>query len=62
MSSDRPDLSRIGFGVGWVDWKNLACRTTSPSGCRTASPSGCRTFFEPRDVVRSLVEVTYFVV
>ena len=21
MSSGRPDLSRMGFGVGWVDWK-----------------------------------------
>ena len=29
MSSSRPDLSRIGFGVGWVDWKNFVCRTTS---------------------------------
>ena len=63
MSSGRPDLSRIGFGVGWIDWKNLVCRTTSPSGCRTVSPSGCQKIFEPqfslsnRDVVRSLVEV-----
>ena len=23
MLSGRPDLSRIGFGVGWVGWKNL---------------------------------------
>ena len=34
ISSGRPDLSRIGFGVGWVGWKNFACRATSPSGCR----------------------------
>ena len=33
--SGRPDLSRIGVRVGWFDWKNFACRTTSPSGCRT---------------------------
>ena len=56
MSSNRPDLSRIGFRSGWVDWTNLVCRTTSPSGCRTT--------FKPslvplsiRNVLRSLVEI-----
>ena len=41
MSSGRPDLSRIGVGVGWACGKNCACRATSPSVCRTVSPSGC---------------------
>ena len=45
MSSSRPDLSRIGFGVGCVDWKNLVCRTTSPPGCWTT--------FEPNSLVHS---------
>ena len=53
MLSSRPDLSRIRFGVGWADWKNLVCRTTSPSGCREASPSGCRSTFEPNSLVHS---------
>ena len=49
MLSSRPDVSRIGFGVGWFDVKNLICRTTSPSGCRTT--------FEPHSLVHSLVDV-----
>ena len=40
-----PDLSRIGFGVGWVGWKNLVCRTTPPSGCWTT--------YEPNSLVFS---------
>ena len=43
--SGRPDLSRIGLGVGWVGWKNFACRATSPSGCRAT--------FEPNSFVHS---------
>ena len=27
-----PDLSRLGFGSGWFDWKFLDCCTTCPSG------------------------------
>ena len=27
-----PDLSRLGFGIGWFDWKHLDCCTTCPSG------------------------------
>ena len=42
MLSGRTDLSRIGFGIGWLGWKNFACRATSPSGCRATSSSGCR--------------------
>ena len=53
ISSGRLHLSRIGFGVSWVDWINLVCRTTSPSGCRTVSPSGCWTTFEPNSFVHS---------
>ena len=53
MSSSRPDLSRIGFGVGWVGWKIFACRATSPCGCRATSPSGCRATFGPNSHVRS---------
>ena len=45
MSLGRPDLSRIGFGVGWVGWKNFACRATPPSGCRAT--------FEPNSLVHS---------
>ena len=37
-----PDRSQIGFGIGWVGWKNFACRATSSCGCRATSPSGCR--------------------
>ena len=53
VSSGRPDLSRIGLGVGWAGWKNLVCRTTSPSGCRTVLPSGCRATFEQTSFVQS---------
>ena len=35
--ASRPDLSRIGFGVGWVGWKIFACLATSLSGCRATS-------------------------
>ena len=51
--SSRPDLSRIGFGVGWVGWKKFACRATSPSGCRATSPSGRRATSEPNSFVQS---------
>ena len=37
MLSNRPDLSRVGFGVYWVSWKFFACRVTSPSDCRATS-------------------------
>ena len=43
--SSCPDLSQFGLGIGWVGWKNFACRTTSPSGCRTT--------FEPNSLVQS---------
>ena len=59
MSSGRPDLSRIGFGVGWVGWKNFACRATSPSGCRATSPSGCRATFGPNSLVHSCFSETF---
>ena len=62
MLSSRPDLSRIGFGVGWVDWKNVACLATSPSGCRTTSPLVVEQLSNPillsiRASRRSLAEV-----
>ena len=41
----RPDLSRIGFGVGWFDWENFASRATSPSTSRAT--------FEPNSHVHS---------
>ena len=53
MSSSRPDLSRFRLGVGWVGWKNFACRATFPSGCRATSPFGRRTTFEPDSLVHS---------
>ena len=52
MSSIRPDLSRIGFGVGWKDWKNFVCWTTSSSGSIT-SRSGCRATSEPNSLYHS---------
>ena len=52
-SSGRPDLSRIGFGVGWVGWQNFTCRATSPSDCRVTIPSACRATFEPNCLVHS---------
>ena len=45
MLSGRPELSRIGFGVGWVGWELFACRATSPSGCQATSPSGPNSLF-----------------
>ena len=30
ISSGRPDLSRIGFGVSWVDWKKLGLSNNFP--------------------------------
>ena len=53
MLSGRPDLSRIGFGVGWVGWELFACRETSPSDCRATSPSGCRSTSEPNSLFHS---------
>ena len=26
MTSGCPDLSRLGFGIGWVGWMNFACQ------------------------------------
>ena len=58
MSSSRPDLSRIGLGVGWVGWKNFACRATSPCCCRAVVEQLSNPILlSIRASVRSLVEV-----
>ena len=46
LVSGCPDLSQIGFGIGWVSWENVACRT-SPRDCRTTLPSGYWSTVEP---------------
>ena len=42
-----PDLSQIGFGIGWVGWKNFARLATSSCDCRTTSPFDCWSTVEP---------------
>ena len=51
MLSGRPDLSRIGFGVGWVGLGTFCL--TSRSGCRATSPSDCRATIEPNSLFHS---------
>ena len=46
VSSGCPNRSRIGFGIGWVGWENVAF-WTSPPDCRTTLPSGCWSTVEP---------------
>ena len=53
MLSSRPDLSRIGVGVGSVGWKMFACPATSAAGCRATSHSGCRATSEPNSLFHS---------
>ena len=56
MSSSRPDLSRTGLGVGWVGWKNFACRTVLVSLLVVEQHSN-PIFLSIRAIVRSSVEV-----
>ena len=37
LTTGCPDLSRLGFGIGWFDWKLLDGCTTCPSGRWTSS-------------------------
>ena len=32
LNNGLPDLSRLGFGIGWFDWKLQVCCTTCLSG------------------------------
>ena len=52
-----PRSVTIWLGVGWVGWKNFACRATFPSGCRATSPSGRRTTFELNSLVLSCFQL-----
>ena len=53
LLSGCPDRSQIGFEIGWVGWKNFACREASPRGCRATSSCGCRSTFQPNSFVQS---------
>ena len=46
----------MGFGIGWVGWKNFACRETSPRGCAVEQLLN-PILLSNRDVKRSLAKV-----